>query len=548
MSSRRTVILMGLLLLLLAGYFSLRLFPPRLVSFADQPQVHPLAGKDSISGLEVRQTPSGAWTADFNYFYTGDPPDARLVVELTPAVDPRSNALTLFDTCLRLPERGAHHLTATIQYPGIQGRTLQVTALMRSQMKGKLTSQQLAEVIDWPDLDTYARNQRLAGRSPEDNLEQVQALIDTDNDLQIGEAKLMLEQLLRQNPSLDSGYVELARITLKTNWGPEGLHQAEELLGTALQLRPDNTDAKILLGQVYVHRRRFAKAEALFSEVAATDPDNLWLAVNRGDMLVMQHQPDGAIVEYRKVIAHPVTHDRSDRARTAAYEGLLGVLEPRKDFDGMEALYKQRIAEYGWGSCYSAEYTRFLLQYRGNIDAAIDSARRALNQNCDDAPSRQLLGLAEYAKWADSKGLARAEALDQARVFLPMSAPALYLLATFERTAPAARQLVATGEPIDQKDDDNFDALAYALQNRDYDAVRRLLALGARAGIPVGPVDVPVALLPVFSGDPAGVRVMRKLGVDYSKLRYRGATALDFAKQQGNQAVLAALGSGQTTL
>lgn len=80
MSSRRTVILMGLLLLLLAGYFSLRLFPPGLVSFPDQPPVRPLDGKDSISGLEVRRTPSGAWTADFNYFYTGAPPDARLVV------------------------------------------------------------------------------------------------------------------------------------------------------------------------------------------------------------------------------------------------------------------------------------------------------------------------------------------------------------------------------------------------------------------------------------------------------------------------------------
>jgi tetratricopeptide (TPR) repeat protein len=548
MSSRRTVILMGALLLLLAGYFSLRLFPPELVSFAVQPPVRPLDGKDSISGLEVRQTPSGAWTADFNYFYTGDPPDARLVIELTPAADPQSNALPLFDTSLRLPERGAHHLIATIQYPGIQGRTLQVTALMRSRMKGTVTSQQLAEVIDWPDLDTYARDQRLAGRSPADNLKQVQALIDTGDDPQIAEAKLMLEQLLERNPKLDSAYVELARIALKTNWGPEGRHQAEELLGTALQLRPDNIDAKILLGSVYAHQQRFAKAEALFQEAAATDPDDLWLRADRADMLAMRHQADRAIAEYRKVIAHPVTHDRSDRARAFAYAGLLALLEDRKDFDGMEALYRQRIADYGWGSCYSADYTRFLLQYRGNIDGAIDSARRALNQNCDDAPSRQLLGLAEYAKWADSKGLRRAEALDQARVFLPMSATALYQLATFERTAPAARQLVAAGESIDQKDDDNFDALAYALQNQDYDAVRRLWALGARADTPVGAVGVPVALLPVLSGDAAGVRVMRKLGVNYSELRYRGATALEIAKQQGNQAVLAALGSGQTAL
>jgi hypothetical protein len=35
----------------------------------------------------------------------------------------------------------------------------------------------------------------------------------------------------------------------------------------------------------------------------------------------------------------------------------------------MEALYKQRIAQYGWGSCYSAEYTRFLPQDRGKYFA-----------------------------------------------------------------------------------------------------------------------------------------------------------------------------------
>jgi hypothetical protein len=58
---------------------------------------------------------------------------------------------------------------------------------------------------------------------------------------------------------------------------------------------------------------------------------------------------------------------------------------------------------------------------------------------------------------------------------------------------------------------DNFDALAYALWDRDFDAVRRLLALGARPGNSRRRGAVPVALVPVVSGDVAGVRVMRKL-------------------------------------
>ncbi|MGH8200822.1 MAG: tetratricopeptide repeat protein [Steroidobacteraceae bacterium] len=543
---------MGALLLLLVGYFWL---PPirtgmRPFSNTGPPGAQPLAGKDSISGLEVKQTAPGVWTAEFNYFYTGAPSDTQLFVELTPAAGTPAVSQTLLYTPLFRPQRGSHHSSVELRYPGMPQRTVRVTARMRRMGNGwgNVTSQQLDQVIDWPDFETWALNQRIATRSPEDNLKQAQMLIDSGDALRIRDAKLILEKLLEQNPKFAPAYTELARIALKTNWGPEGLHQAEGLLATALQLQPDNTDAKVLLAYVYAHQGHFTKADALFKTVATTATNNLWLWSNWGEMFEMEHRADQAIAKYRQVIAHPMTHDRNDRARDFAYEQLLGILRDRKDFDGMETLYKQRVAEFGWGSCYSAEYTRFLLQVRGNIDGAIDSARRALNQRCDDTPSRELLGLAEYAKWAASKGSPRLEALNQARIFLPMGARALYLLASSERTVGAARQQVAAGEPIDQKDNDNLDALAYALQNRDLDAVRRLLALGARAETPIGGADMPVALLPVLDGDVADVRLMRSLGVHYSSLRFRGVTALDFAKQQGNQALLTALGIGNTAL
>jgi tetratricopeptide (TPR) repeat protein len=545
MSSRRTVILMGVLLLLLAGYFS----PPIPTGMApppSQPSVLRLAGKDAISGLQVRQTVSGVWTAEFNYFYTGSPAAALFIVELTPA----TGAPGMFDTFSGNALRGTHRQSVKIQYPGIAGQTLGVTVFMRSPRNGMTTvaSQHLDKIMDWPDLQTWTVNQQIAAFSPQDNLKQAQALIDSGGDYRIGVAKMTLEKLLEQNPNFDPAYVELARIALRTNRGPEGLHQAKDLLATALQIQPDSTDAKVLLGYVYAHQGHFTQAEALFNQAAAANTSNLWLWANWGEMLELEHQPDPAMAKYRQILSHPMTHDRNDRARAFAYEQLLGLLRQRGNSNAMETLYKQRIAEFGWGSCYSAEYTRFLLQVRGNIDGAIDSAQRALNQNCNDAPSRELLGLAEYAKWADSKGLPRTEALNQARIFLPIDARALYLLAASDRTATAARDLVAAGEPIDQKDNYNLDALAYALEDKDLDAVRRLLALGARAAIPVGDQGIPVALVPVLNGDVAGARLLRRLGVPYSKLRYRGVTALDFAKQQGNQAMISALGGGATVL
>jgi hypothetical protein len=551
LSSRRTLFLMGLLLVLLVAHFARPLIPMGTPSFAGvrAAGITPLAGKNLISALEVKQTAPGVWTAEFDYFFTGTPTDAELDVELTQAADTPAVSPTLLYTPLNRPQRGSHHVGVELRYPGMPQRTVQVTALMRDTTNGRavVASQRSNQAIDWPRYDTWALNERIATRSPQENLEQAQKLIDSEDGLQIRDAKLILEKLLERNPEFAPAYTELARVALKTNWGPEGFRQANDYLATALQIRPDDEDARILLADVYANQRHFAKAEVLFKQLAASKPSNLWLWSNWGDMLEMEHQTDQAITKYHQAIAYPMTHDRNDRARDYAYGRLLAILRNRKDFDAMEVLYKQRIGEFGWGSCYSADYTRFLLQDLGNIDGAIDSARRALNQNCDDTPSRELLGLAEYAKWADSKGSERAEALNQARVFLPMSARALYLLAASERTAAAARELVAAGEPVDQKDNDDLDALAYALQNRDLDAVRRLLALGARADTPIGGPGVPVAFLPVLDGDVASIRLMRRLGVQYSKLRFHGATALDIAKQQGNQALLSALGGGSVT-
>jgi ankyrin repeat protein len=100
---------------------------------------------------------------------------------------------------------------------------------------------------------------------------------------------------------------------------------------------------------------------------------------------------------------------------------------------------------------------------------------------------------------------------------------------------------MAAGEAIDQKDNSKLNALAYALQNKDYAAARRLLQLGARTDTLITEGEFPVALLPVISEDIGGVGVMQKFGVDYSKLRYQGTTALDYAKRAGNRKLQEAL-------
>lgn len=551
-SGRRPAILMGLLLVLLGTYlYGGQLSYVFMTNRLAKPPMH-LEGKNSISGLVVRREKS-TWIAEFDYFYTGDPQHAQpQVMADTLESGFETQRVLHVETILPPALLGAHHVKTPIGYAGdsvtTTGVSVRLWSFSQTAANGTITSQRVEQVIHWPDPQTWMLDQHFAKSTPEQNLAQAVALIDSEGEPQLIAAKTILEKLLEENAQLDAAYVELARLALKSNWNAEGLHQAESLLGSALKLRPDSANAKILLGYVYANQRHFAQAQALFVDAAASNPRNLWLWENWGELLEMEGKADQAIAKYREAIDRPMTHDTYDRARQQAYRKLLKLLQERDDFDAVEALYKKRTADFGPGACYTADYARFMLQVRGDTQSAIDLARGALNQSCEDSGAREVLGLAQYVKWATTQGPESAEALNQARVFLPAGAKPLYLLSASEHTVPALRHLIADGEKIDEKDNDNFTALAHALQNHDFRAAKRLLALGASPTTPVGYGDVPLALMPVLEEDLQGIRFLRQNGVDYSKLRYRGLTALEVARRAGKSTVLEALGGGGSAL
>jgi tetratricopeptide (TPR) repeat protein len=555
MSIRRPIMLvLGTALALFLGlHYGQELYPQLEAGLHPMPaEPKPLNGKNSITNLAVRQTRPGVWTADFDYFYTGEPAWAGMRIDLGGASGSSNGTVgpENLQTSLPRPERGAHHVSHKINYPRAQIETQRVTAKLLREISQDhvIVSQEVTQLIDWPDFGTWIRNQQLALGTPDDSLKTAIAMIDTENESQIAEAKSILEQLITQNPRFDAAYVELARVAMKQNWSPEGLHQAEGLLGSALQIRPDSANAKILLGYVYAHQKRFPQAEALFADAEKSNPPNLWLWANWGDLYSMLGKTDQAMAKYREAIAHPMTHDTYDRARNQAYVRLLALLDQRKDYDGMEALYKQRVAEFGPGACYTVDYAKFKLQVRGDAQGAIDLARGALNQNCEDSGARRVLGMANYVAWASAESPRQSEALNEARVFLPPGPLALYMLATGERSLPALKKLLRSGEKIDERDSENMTALAYALQDGDLSAARRLLALGAQPDLPVGPAGMPVALVPVIEGNVDGIRLMQHSGVDYSKLRFHGASALEFARRSGNKELINVIIAKGTTL
>jgi tetratricopeptide (TPR) repeat protein len=492
--------------------------------------------ENGISNIVVKPGMDGEWLLDFDYAFVGKP-IALIRVELipkpgiTPAPDfqgiqLRGNTLT----------PGRQHVETILQDPGESTTAEVVVSMVRDAPDNPvITSQRINKVIQWPAKD--ARDFRSAVN-----------LIENGSSSALREARQIIERLITKDPKFEPGYVQLARVAMKSNWSPEGRHQAKTLLDSALKIRPDSADAKILLGYIHVQEGRFRDAEALFVDAVRSDPINTWLYTNWGELHQKQGQTDQAIAKYREALARPVRTGGNHQARKGAYEFLVKLLEEKKDFDGMEVLYAQRIADFGPSACYSADYARFKLNVRGDTQGAIRLARGALELNCDDAPSREILGLASYVQWAQGTGPSSEEALNQARIFLPTSPTALYLLACNDKTVVAVKKLLASGESIDLKDNEKMTALGHALQEGKLDAAERLIGLGARLDTPVGYGGIPVALLPVLEGNVEAIRMLQRAGVNYSKLRYQGATAIDFAKQMGDQELLNALRHKERTL
>ena len=121
------------------------------------------------------------------------------------------------------------------------------------------------------------------------------------------------------------------------------------------------------------------------------------------------------------------------------------------------------------------------------------------------------------------------------------------MLAGDASTMPAAKKLVAGGEAVDQVDNDGMTALALALLDDELETAQRLIDLGASVETTVTTEAIPVALLPVSNRNLAAIGFLRRAGVDYSKLRYRGVTVVDLIKESGDFELLEALVGTETS-
>lgn len=523
---------------------------------------------DAIANFEIKQNADGLWIATCDIALNGqhawrqlaiaatlDPeyaandPDVVTMVPLDMKVGIQSHTIELkrpdfysdfYNTRLSIVERTHKQVQTEWVIVRLNGIT--------ADGKPFKISKSIKQTIRWPDKYIWDADQSIRKNGPSKSLNNAVQLIDEGTQETLADARLLLERLLLKDGKMVAAYIEMARVSMKTNWGVEGLLQARRYLDSALSIEPNNVNALILRGYVSAHQGHYKDAETDFANASKSNPRNLWLWSNWGEVLAMQGKTDDAIKMYLKGVDHPPTNDTYDRAREDAYAKLIRLYEDRRDLDAIERMHQGRVHDFDGVGCYVIPYALFKLQERDDPDAAIDLLKNFHQLECGNNSSKEALGIAYYVKWSQSSEPLRTEFINRARIYFPIGAKLFYRLSSSPSTLKAAKALIKSGEHIDQKDNNGMTALAYALERRAYDIVDRLVKTGASPTASVGDQAMPIALIPVFSNDLEGVRLLRKLGVNYASINFQGMSATNYARKIGNKKMIDALGSASPNI
>lgn len=520
---------------MLQGCVSSRLMGAVLLFFAPLA----LAGQEQCeqTGIESMQLISprtGYYQVEVEYCYR---PDTREPVYLLLGLDVPEGYEAYSHSFPHEVSPGRHSTRLELNRPNEPKGSFSTHTLAARILEGakELASDVRQQRIDWPSQDTYLRQRMFARYSNDELLSFAEERIDEGSPQARQVAREYLEKVVLEEPERVEIYKLFARIAMAEQWNAQGLGEARGYLDTALQIDPGYADGYIMRGFVLAHLREFEVAEADFRKAESLGVKNLWIWNNWAVKHALQGNKEQALALYRRTLAGEKPEGRNLRARLNAFENMLFFLNDGRHLDEMAALHQQRLKEFDERACFYVDYAKFLLIQRQDYKGAIDNGHKALEGGCQDQNARSTLGIAYHVGSLDQP-----ELLGRARVFKPEGAELYWGLAQ----VPQAEPLLQRYRPnIDSLDGRGYTALAYALENNDLEAARRLVALGASLSSEIGPDKYPLALMPVLRGHIAGVRFAIDQGIDYGRVEYRSVSALDYARQVGNPEVIELLGA-----
>lgn len=485
-----------------------------------------------IDKLEVVSPKNGYYQVEVDYCYK---PDTREPVFLILALDVPDGYEQYSHSFPHEVMPGRHSVKVELNRPNEPEGAFSTHSLRAQIAEGArhLVDEVRQQRIDWPSSVTYQRQRMFARYSNEQLLEFAEERIDEGSAAARQVAREYLEKIVLEEPERVEVYKQFARIAMAEQFNTQGLSEARNHLDTALQIDPNYADGYIVRGFVLAHLRHFDESEADFLKAETLGVKNLWIWNNWAVKEMLQGNKSRALGLYRRTLSGDKPKGRNQRARINAFENLLFHLDDGQHLDEMEALHQQRLSEFSERSCLYSEYAAYLLTQRQDYQRAIENGHKALDGGCRDSAARHTLGIAYYVGSMEKPAL-----LGRARVFNPEGAGLYWGLAQLPQAEPLLQRYRSQ---IDSADGRGFTALAYALENGDLLAARRLMAQGASLDREIGQEKYPMALLPVFRGNAEGVRFFIEQGIDYARVEYRGIPALGYAQQGGNEEIITLL-------
>lgn len=507
------------------------------------PKEEILPGKNEIKNIEITRGDDGNLYAIIDYYFTGNIalPYIRVLADSPANPLNLSSAENEFTSI----KKGHNTIKAEIIRPyepteEFTSKKIIVYILSRhDRADAAKTKKEINYNIAWITQLKYESDRNLANKTNDELYTESVELIDhAKNNITLGNAKLNLERILLKDPSYITAYPELARVAMKTNWGPEGLKQAETYLNMGLTYKPDHANSHVLLGYVYAHQERFDIAHQEFENAAKIGTENLWLWANWGELHKMQGDSEKAIEMYQKAVAGARPFNTYDRARLDAYRNLLTLLSGKEQALQAEKLYAKRADEFSNMPCLRSEYAAFKIYTHQDYDGALSESRKAMTNGCNTDQSRQIMALANYVGWMKAKEDQRAAYFAQAQLLFPTSPNLIYILASHDNTADVLDELKKTTITLDIRDNKNLNALSYALMSNNINTARRLINLGANLTEPVGEENYPAAIIPFIYEHPEGVQLILEQGLNLSAIRFRGESLMDYAEKSQNPAII----------
>lgn len=535
MKKHRPVILMIVMLGMLLFYFYqnyLGQSEPKKIYFSPDGTVSQevLAGENEIYNVNIVRDEAGFLQVQVDYYFTGAPSYALISAELN--IPNASNRIIFFKSELAKIGKNSAHLE--IQNPRFFDDSLttthEIVICLRKNNVAHL-KKSVPYDAEWISPQESLWKQKIANSSLDQLYKESVDLIDRGSRESIDTAETYLNQIIVKDSNFAPAYLELARIAMKNSWDEEGLFRAEKNILSSLKINSTNPNAKVLLGYVYTHQKKYKQAEENFVDAEKIGTNNLWLWANWGELYSIQNKQKDAIGKYMRAIDGVRPFNTYDRARLDAYRNLFNLLKIEISKDQLDALYKKRADEFSSSPCFNVDYGKFKLVAYGDYESATSLTQKAIDSGCTDQKAKNTLGVAYYHSWIATEA---AGDIAKARAFYPEGAALFYELIKNPKGVKIIKKLVDGGTPLDVKDREGRTALALALFAQDSINANQLIQLGASVNILLGEEKFPISFIPLIYGDEKSIALMTTNGIDYRKVKFNGVDGIGFSQYYRN--------------